>query len=167
MGRALWYNMQNKNVAKDKLKKIEEITISLLSLMGSKAKVGISFDETNQTVLINLETDEETGLLIGRQGETLTAIQTILGMIVRKNFDEWVRISVNVGDYQEKQESRLRELATQTALRAKETKEPQYLYNLTPNQRRIVHLTLSEDTEIETESQGEGAERFLVVRMKK
>ena len=52
--------------------------------MGSKAKVGISFDETNQTVLINLETDEETGLLIGRQGETLTAIQTILGMIVRK-----------------------------------------------------------------------------------
>ncbi|MEK7061359.1 MAG: R3H domain-containing nucleic acid-binding protein [Patescibacteria group bacterium] len=159
--------MQNKNVAKDKLKKIEEITISLLSLMGSKAKVGISFDETNQTVLINLETDEETGLLIGRQGETLTAIQTILGMIVRKNFDEWVRISVNVGDYQEKQESRLRELATQTALRAKETKEPQYLYNLTPNQRRIVHLTLSEDTEIETESQGEGAERFLVVRMKK
>ena len=82
--------------------------------MGSKAKVGISFDETNQTVLINLETDEETGLLIGRQGETLTAIQTILGMIVRKNFDEWVRISVNVGDYQEKQESRLRELATQT-----------------------------------------------------
>jgi spoIIIJ-associated protein len=116
---------------------------------------------------VNLDTEEETGLLIGRQGETLAAIQTILGMIARRDFDEWVRIAVNVGDYQEKQESRLKELASQTALRAKETKEPQYLYNLTPNQRRIIHLTLSEDKEIETESQGEGRERYLIVRVKK
>jgi len=88
-------------------------------------------------------------------------------MMVRRDFGEWVRITVNVGDYQEKQELRLKELATQTSERAKETKEPQYLYNLTPNQRRIIHLTLSEDKEIETESQGEGKERFLIVRVKK
>lgn len=159
--------MENKSVSKDKLKKIEESAIKLLSLMGSLAKVNVTSDEEGQAVLINLETDEETGLLIGRQGETLTAIQTILGMIARKNFEEWVRITVNVGDWREKQETRLRDLATQTALRAKETGEPQYLYNLTPNQRRIIHLTLSEDKELETESQGEGKERFLIVRIKK
>lgn len=159
--------MENKSVSKDKLKKIEEFAIKLLSLMGSLAKVNVTSDEEGQAVLINLETDEETGLLIGRQGETLTAIQTILGMIARKDFGEWVRITVNVGDYQEKQEFRLKELASQTALRAKETGEPQYLYNLTPNQRRIIHLTLSEDKELETESQGEGKERFLIVRIKK
>lgn len=159
--------MENKRVSKDKLKKIEESATELLSLMGSRAKVSVSSDEGNQAVLINLETDDETGLLIGRQGETLMAIQTILGMIARKNFEEWVRIMVNVGDYREKQESRLNELATQTGLRAKETGEPQYLYNLTPNQRRIIHLTLSEDKELETESQGEGVERFLIVRTKK
>lgn len=159
--------MEGKKISQDKLKKIEESAVKLLSLMGSRAKVSVSFEEGNQAVLINLETDEETGLLIGRQGETLMAIQTVLGMIARKNFEEWVRIIVNVGDYREKQESRLKELAAQTALRAKETGEPQYLYNLTPNQRRIIHLALSEDKELETESQGEGAERFLIVRIKK
>lgn len=159
--------MEDKSISKDKVKKIEEAAVKLLTLMGSQAKVGVSLDEEAQTVLVNLETEEETGLLIGRQGETLTAIQTILGLIIRRDFDEWVRISVNVGDYQEKQEGRLKELAEQTALRAKETNEPQYLYNLTPNQRRIIHLTLSEDKEVETESQGEGRERFLIVRAKK
>lgn len=159
--------MEDKKVSKDKLKKIEETAVKLLSLMGSQAKVVVSLDESSQAVLVNLETEDETGLLIGRQGETLLAIQTILGMIARRDFGQWVRISVNVGDYQEKQEGRLRELATQTALRAKETKEPQYLSNLTPNQRRIIHLTLSDDKEIETESQGEGKERFLIVRIKK
>lgn len=141
--------------------------VKLLSLMGSRAKVNVSLDEEGLAVLVNLETDEETGLLIGRQGETLMAIQTVLRMIARKNFNEWVRIIVNVGDYQEKQELRLKELADQTAQRAKETGEPQCLYNLTPNQRRVIHLTLSEDKELETESQGEGAERFLIVRLKK
>lgn len=159
--------MENKSISKDKLKKVEEAAVKLLSLMGSRCKVDVSLDEEGQAVLVNLETDEETGLLIGRQGETLSAIQTILGMIARHDFDEWVRISVNVGDYQEKQEGRLKDLADQTALRAKETNEPQYLYNLTPNQRRIIHLTLSEDKEVETESQGEGRERFLIVKAKK
>lgn len=158
--------MENKKVSKDRLKKIEESAVKLLSLMGSRAKVSVSSDKADQAVLINLETDDETGLLIGRQGETLTAIQTILGIIARRDFEEWVRIIVNVGDWREKQESRLKELATQTGLRAKETGEPQYLYNLTPNQRRIIHLALSEDKELETESQGEGKERYLIVRKK-
>lgn len=158
--------MEGKKISQNKLKKIEESATKLLSLMGSRAKVSTFFDEGNQAVLINLETDDETGLLIGRQGETLMAIQTILGMIARKNFEEWVRIIVNVGDWREKQELRLKELAAQTGLRAKETGEPQYLYNLTPNQRRIIHLTLSEDKELETESQGEGKERYLIVRKK-
>jgi len=159
--------MQDKKTSKDRLKKIEESAIKLLSLMGSKAKVSASSDKESQSVVVNLETDEETGLLIGRQGETLTAIQTILGLIARKNFEEWVRITVNIGDYQEKQETRLKDLALQTAQRAKETKEPQYLYNLTPNQRRIIHLTLSEDKELKTESLGEGKDRYLIVGLKK
>ena len=158
--------MENKSISKDKLNKIKKFAVKLLSLMGSQAKVNVSSDEADQAVLVTLETDEETGLLIGRQGEVLMAIQTILGMIARENFEEWVRIIVNVGDYREKQELRLKDLAPQTALRAKETGEPQYLYNLTPNQRRIIHLALSEDKELETESQGEGKERYLIIRKK-
>ncbi len=158
--------MESKNISKEKIDKIEAIAKTLLNLMGSEAKVSASFDEDSQVVIVNLESESETGLLIGRQGETLSAIQTVIALIARNSFGEWIRIAVNVGDYQEKQESRLKELALQTAQRAKETKEPQQLYNLTPNQRRIVHLTLSEDKELETESQGEGKDRYLVVKPK-
>ena len=158
--------MEDKKVTQDQLKKVEEVATKILSLMGSQAKVGVTIDEANNAVIVNLETEVETGLLIGRHGEGILSIQTVLGMIVRKTLGEWVRIVVNVGDWREKQESQLKDLALQTAARAKETGEPQYLYNLTANQRRIVHLTLSEDSALETESQGEGKERYLLVSPK-
>jgi len=87
-------------------------------------------------------------------------------MIVKRKLGEWVRLILNVGDWREREEIHLKELASQTAARAKETQEPQALYNLTPAQRRVIHLFLSADPEIETESQGEGKERFLTVRKK-
>jgi len=65
-------------MAKDKIKKIEEFAVKLLSLMGSQAKVSVSSNEDDSAILVNLDTEEETGLLIGRQGETLVAVQTIL-----------------------------------------------------------------------------------------
>jgi spoIIIJ-associated protein len=88
-------------------------------------------------------------------------------MIYRQENGEWKRISVNVGDWREKQEEYLSEMAKVTAERAKQTGEPQNLYNLSPSQRRIIHIALSEDKEIETESVGEGEERYLVVKPKK
>ncbi len=116
---------------------------------------------------IDIETEEETGLLIGRHGETIEAIQSILGMMLKKKTGDWVRIIVDVGGWREKQEERLRDLATQTAERAKETGEGQPLYNLSPAQRRVIHLTLADDPDIETESAGEDEERYLIIRPKK
>ena len=139
----------------------------LLSLMGTKAQVKASEDKKNEAVRIDIETEEETGLLIGRHGETIEAIQSILGMMLKKKTGDWVRIIVDVGGWREKQEERLRDLATQTAERAKETGEGQPLYNLSPAQRRIIHLTFADDSDIETESVGEDEERYLIIRPKK
>ncbi len=139
----------------------------LLSLMGTKAQVKASEDKKNEAVRIDIETEEETGLLIGRHGETIEAIQSILGMMLKKKTGDWVRIIVDVGGWREKQEERLRDLATQTAERAKETGEGQPLYNLSPAQRRVIHLTLADDPDIETESAGEDEERYLIIRPKK
>ena len=66
----------------------------------------------------------------------------------------------------EKQEKYLKNLAEQAASRAKETGDAQTLYNLNPTQRRIIHLYLAEDSGVETESMGEGEDRFLIVRPK-
>lgn len=146
---------------------LDRTSNELLSLMGTKAKATVSEDKENDVLLVNVETADETGLLIGRHGDTLNSIQTILGMMLRQERGEWRRVVVNIGDWREKQESYLNDLAMQAAAKAKETGEPQPLYNLTPAQRRVVHLALSEDPEVETESQGEDSERFLLVRPKK
>jgi spoIIIJ-associated protein len=145
----------------------EKMANDLLSLMGTKAQVKASEDKKNEAVRIDIETEEETGLLIGRHGETIEAIQSILGMMLKKKTGDWVRIIVDVGGWREKQEERLRDLATQTAERAKETGEGQPLYNLSPAQRRIIHLTFADDSDIETESVGEDEERYLIIRPKK
>jgi spoIIIJ-associated protein len=153
-----------------KVKKSEEpkdilqgIAEELFSLMGTKAKLDVSWDGENEAFVVSVESSEETGLLIGRKGDTLSSIQTVLGIMLKQKTGEWSRVLVNVGNYREKEEDYLKNLADSTAARAKETGEPQSLYNLKAGQRRLIHMFLSEDKEIKTESMGEGVDRYLVV----
>lgn len=154
-------------VKKDNTKTLEEIANKLLSLMGTKAEAKVSEEKKNEALLVDIDPKDEAGLIIGRHGETLLSFQTLLNMIYKSKVGEWARIVVNVGDWREKQEEHLKELAAATAQRAKETGEDQFLYNLKPGQRRIIHMELSEDKEIETLSEGEEPERYLIVRPKK
>lgn len=152
---------------KDIISLVEDKANKLLALMGAKAKAEVLEDKENEAVRINIKSDEETGLLIGRRGETIEAIQVVLGLMIKKITGDWIRIIVDVGDWREKQEERLKNLAEQAAERAKETSEDQLLYNLSPSQRRIVHLVLAKTADVETESVGEGEERYLIVRAKR
>lgn len=147
---------------KEEIKKVAE---ELLSLLGVEATVSV--DKADESYSVGIDPKGEAGLLIGKQGETLHAIEMFLAMAMKSAKDEWIRIVVNIGDYREKQEDYLNGLAEQSALKAIETGEPQYLYNLTPTQRRAIHMHLSENSEVETLSEGEGRERFLVVKPKK
>jgi spoIIIJ-associated protein len=156
-----------KTPLKDKVSLVQKLADRLLELMGTKAKAVVSEDKKNEAIKVDIETDTETGLLIGRHGETLDALQVILGMMVFQESKEWARIIVNVGDWREKQEDQLKSLALQAAERARETGEPQTLFNLNASQRRIVHMVLTEEEDIETESSGEGKERYLVIKQKK
>jgi len=87
-------------------------------------------------------------------------------MMLKGQTGEWYKLIVNVGDYREKQEEKLRELAEQSANRAIETKEAQPLYNLNANQRRVVHMHLAPRTDVVTESEGVEPERYLVIKAK-
>lgn len=139
------------------------IATELLSLMGTSALPKVIYNQEDDAFVVTIESSDETGLLIGRKGETLASLQTILGIALKQQTGDWHRVVVNVGDYREKEEDYLKNLANSAAGRVKETGEPQSLYNLKPAQRRIVHMFLSEDKEITTESVGEGDERYLVV----
>lgn len=151
---------------KDNIKIIEESAKELLSLMGTSTALSVSFDKENEAYLVDIEGGEETGLLIGRKGDTLHSLQSILSAIMKTKTGEWVRVVVNVGDYNEKEEEYLKGLAQSAAEKAKDSGEPQFLYNLKPAQRRIVHMELSSNSEVTTESQGEGRDRYLVVKVK-
>ena len=151
----------------DPVKVVEEISSTLLGLMGSKANAEVSLDKENDAVLVDIQTDDESGLLIGSRGDTLQSLQTVIGMIYKSKTEEWKRILVNVADWRERQQEKLDQLAKSTADRAVETGEPAPLYNLTPAERRLVHMALVDNKDVETESVGEGKERHLVVNPKK
>ena len=147
---------------------IQELTTQLLSLMGVVAKSFVEVTETSESPVytVNIDTEEQAGLLIGNRGETLTAIQSFLSIAMKQKTGEWVRVLVNIGDWREKQEDYLKNLATQAADRARETGTPQPIYNLNSAQRRIIHMELSKMEDLITESEGEGFERYIVVKVK-
>ena len=151
---------------KDNVKKVEKFVKKLFSLIGVDAETEVYEDKQNEAIKIDIKSENEVGLLIGKRGDTLFSIQSIVGLYLKQLTGDWVRVIVNVGDWREKEEQYLRNLATTTAERATSTKEPQELYNLNPSQRRIVHMALSEIKQVSTSSQGEGKERYLIVSPK-
>jgi len=144
--------------------KVQQIAEDLLSRLGISGSVSVDIDET-EAYRVHIET-EETGLLIGFHGKTLESLQIILGIIVSKELASWVKVYVNVGDYREKREEALMLMAQHAAERALTMNRPVELANLSASERRVIHLTLSGDERVETESEGEGARRTLLVKPK-
>src|SRR3970040_1288698 len=94
---------------------LQKATDELLSLMSVKGKAEISYDKTEDVFTVNIEAGDTTGLLIGKKGETLSSLQTFLGIALKQHLGEWKRVVVNVGDYREKEEDYLKNLADSTA----------------------------------------------------
>ncbi|OGM60343.1 hypothetical protein A2892_03320 [Candidatus Woesebacteria bacterium RIFCSPLOWO2_01_FULL_39_10b] len=152
----------SKEEKKESLKLTKKISESILDLMTVDAKVVVIPDEEG-SITVDINTSE-AGLVIGNRGRTLDAIQTLIAMMVRQKLGEWKRIVVNTSDWREKEKERLEQLALRTAERVKETGRQESLYNLSSSQRRIVHLTLAGQSEVKTESIGEGKDRYLVIK---
>lgn len=143
---------------------VKQITEDLLTRLGIAGAVSVDVDETG-AYRVHIET-EETGLLIGFHGRTLESFQIMLGMLVSKALESWVKVYVNVGDYREKREEALMLMAQHAAERALASNRPIELSHLSPSERRVIHLTLAGDERVETESVGEGQSRTLLVKPK-
>lgn len=107
------------------------------------------------------------GVLIGKKGQTLEAIQYLVEKIVNRHSDQRVRIQVDVEGYLENRRSNLRSLAKRLSEKTKQTGKPSTIGQMNSHDRRIVHLTLKDDTEVRTQSIGEGFYRKLVIFPKK
>ena len=149
----------------EKTEELKKAAEELLSLAG--VSVGVDVIETDvDSFDVNISTEGETGLLIGYRGENINSLQTILALILRNKTGVWSRVTVNIGDYRQKQEDKLKTLADQAISHALETGEPQPIYNLAAGQRRVIHLYISQREDVESVSEGEGEGRYLVVRPK-
>lgn len=147
----------------NKKETIQKITTELLGYLGITGKTVITEEE--ETVRVNIET-EQSGALIGYHGEGLVSLQLLLNIIVHKKTGEWQKVVVNVGDYREKREEYLKNLALSAANKVRETQRQFFLNDLSSFERRIVHMVLSEEKDIETASEGEGRDRKLVIKLK-
>ena len=109
---------------------------------------------------------EDSGLLIGRRGQTLQALQFLVNLIVRKQFDG-VRVVLDVENYRQRREASLREMATKIAERVAQTNRSITLEPMPPADRRIIHTTLTDHPSVATESTGEGDGRKVTIRPKR
>ena len=110
---------------------------------------------------------ENLGALIGKRGQTLDALQYLLGHVVNRQQDAFLRVKLDIGSYREKQENKLRGFARNAARRGKQSGKSLALDPMTPNERRIIHAALQRDRYVTTHSEGEGEKRHVVITLRK
>jgi len=146
---------------------IELITQTAQELLEKLQIVGIvnTQEDLDGLYLVTIDTEEQ-GILIGFHGKNLESFQLMLGQLVYKKLEVWVRLSVSVGDYRERRAKQLQELAESAAQRVLAAGEPVALTDLSPSERRIVHLALEGHDQVLSQSEGEGRQRRLVVKLR-
>lgn len=103
------------------------------------------------------------GILIGRRGETLSALQFLVGLITSRRAERRVRVILDAEGYRDRRARLLRDIALRAAERAQRYRQPIFLDPMVPAERRIVHLTLADHPGVSTHSVGEGDSRRVVV----
>jgi len=122
---------------------------------------------TDSRVHVSIDCGEHSGVLIGREGQTLAALQYLVSRIVSRGMNAVVRVSLDTGDYKQRQDDNLRELALHLAAKVKHTGRACSTRPLSSYHRRIIHLALQEDEQVQTRSTGEGTLKRVVVQRKR
>ena len=128
----------------------EEILTQMLELMGFKFSLEIKKRDDN--IMLCVEGCDDSSRIIGKEGHVLDSLQALLSLIIYRKTGERTNIIVDVGGYREEQTQKLKRLAEDAASEASETGYPVVLDPMNPMERRIVHMTLAERGDVETES---------------
>lgn len=148
-----------------------ETVRDLLEKMKVKAQVSAHYLQNGETgeekqVLVNIEGDD-LSILIGRRSETLNALQYISSLIVGKELEHWVPLQIDVQGYRTRRERQLKQLAHRMAEQALHTGKRQVLEPMSASERRIIHMELSNDEQVFTESVGEEPNRKVTISPKR
>ena len=105
-----------------------------------------------------------SNLLIGNRGDTLRSIQTLIRVTLIQQKALLYRVNLDIADYKKRHNEQLADKAEKWAKSVRTTGEPMPLKPMNPAERRVVHKVLGDYTQLSTESEGEGAERHVVIR---
>ena len=130
--------------------------------------VSLKVDVSANPVAVHIEGEESSGLIIGRDGQTITALQYLANRIVSKTWPRSPRIQLDAGDYRQKQEEQLLSIAQFLSEKAKKSGRVQSTRPLSSFHRRVVHMALQNDRGVQTRSKGEGSmKRVLILPVKR
>ena len=144
--------------------KAQEFLQELTKLMGVNVSVAVATDDEGN-VKVNMEGDT-LGILIGRRGETLDALQYLTSLQVNKGQNDYTRVTLDTENYRAKREEALIRLANRMANRAQKTGRKVAMEPMNPYERRILHSALQNNPNVSTHSEGEEPNRHVVITLK-
>ena len=152
-----------------KVAEIKNFLENLLTIIGfTDFEINIQENPQDKLIQFSLKTDtnvDYSGLLIGRDGENLQALEYLLNILLRKNTEDpsW-RIILDVNNYRAIQEEKLREVARKIAHQVAITNQIVELPPMRARDRRIIHLEIALRSDVMTESIGENKERHIIIK---
>lgn len=144
---------------------VEEFLRNTLNAMDMEVEIKSEID-SDGALSINM-TGEHMGILIGKRGQTLDALQYLANRVANKQQEGYVRVKLDTENYRARREETLRHLAKNIAHKVKRTRRPVALEPMNPYERRIIHSALQSDPYVTTHSEGEEPYRKVVVTLKR
>ena len=140
----------------------------LLSLMGVEAVPTIrsAGGGGDDPPIIDIQ-GNDSGLLIGRRGETLRALQFVVNLLLSREISGQGHVIIDVEQYRQRRYTSLQQLALRIAERVAATGRPATLEPMPPAERRVIHVALADHPQVLTQSEGEGEERQVSIRPKR
>jgi len=156
--------VEEKPLDQPELEALLRKTVSML-IEPMVGQVDMSLTQTPDRVRVRIVelSEEDSGLLIGRDGQTINAVQYLVNRVVGKQWPESVRVQIDAGNYRERQDDKLRKVAYFLAGKAKSSGRAQSTKPLSSYHRRIIHLALQSDPSVQTRSKGEGPLKRVLI----
>lgn len=144
---------------------VEDFLKNTLTAMNMEVEIKSEIDSDGA---LSVEmSGEHMGILIGKRGQTLDALQYLANRVANKHQDGYVRVKLDTENYRARREETLRHLAKNIAHKVKRTRRPVALEPMNPYERRIIHSSLQSDPYVTTHSEGEEPYRKVVVTLKR
>lgn len=159
---------KNALVKVTKIETLEDIALEILHALLKKYNISPKVDikVINDYLQVDV-TGDGLGILIGRRGDTLDALQYWLNLAVNKRVDKRIKVILDIEGYRSKRRVILEKLAKKLAIKVKQTKRKVVLEPMNPYERSIIHNALQNDLYVQTFSEGEEPYRKVVITMKK